>query len=175
MTSLPCILQEPESSGKSECFSYTRWQSQTTNQADHIFATLSKSILWRLVFRSFQKDNFIGKLPGGSSKINRLSLNRCPPYTEIFSKRRKIYSVCVESLSMPLHLTEKYPAQSWMQIRFANTVVPRYRSIFGIPWRCKWPKSAEKLQFVVARHVEHYFLWFWPAPSTLGGEQQAGE
>ena len=26
----------------------------------------------------------IGKLPEGSSKINRLSLNRCPPYTEIF-------------------------------------------------------------------------------------------
>ena len=49
----------------------------------------------------------IGKLPEGSSKINRLSLNRCPPYTEIFSKRRKIYSVCVESLSMPLHLTQK--------------------------------------------------------------------
>ena len=39
-----------------------------------------------------------GKLPEGSSKINRYSLNRCPPYTEIFSKRRKIYSVCVESL-----------------------------------------------------------------------------
>ena len=42
----------------------------------------------------------IGKLPVGNSKINMLSLNRCPPDTEIFSKRRKIYSVCVESLSM---------------------------------------------------------------------------
>jgi len=27
-----------------------------------------------------------------------MKLNRCPPYTEIFSKRRKIYSDCVESL-----------------------------------------------------------------------------
>ena len=36
----------------------------------------------------------------GNSKINMFSLNRCPPDTEIFSKRRKIYSVCVESLSM---------------------------------------------------------------------------
>ena len=42
----------------------------------------------------------LGKLPKGSFKINRVSLNRCPPYTEIFSKRRKICSVCVESLSM---------------------------------------------------------------------------
>ena len=49
----------------------------------------------------FALSNYLGKLPEGSSKINRLSLNRCPPYTEIFSKRRKIYAVCVESLSMP--------------------------------------------------------------------------
>ena len=42
----------------------------------------------------------IRKLPNGSLKINIISLNCCPPYTEIFSKRRKIYSVCVESLSM---------------------------------------------------------------------------
>ena len=42
----------------------------------------------------------IRKLPNGSLKINTISLNRCSPYTEIFSKRRKIYSVCVESLSM---------------------------------------------------------------------------
>ena len=39
------------------------------------------------------------KLPEGSSKRNRLNLNDHPPYTEIFSKRRKIYSVCVEGLS----------------------------------------------------------------------------
>ena len=32
-------------------------------------------------------------------EINSTSLNWCPPYTEIFSKRRKIYSVCVEGLS----------------------------------------------------------------------------
>ena len=48
----------------------------------------------------FALSNYLGKLPGGSSKINRLSLNRCPPYTEIFSKRRKIYSVCVEVESL---------------------------------------------------------------------------
>ena len=36
----------------------------------------------------------------GNSKINSFSLNWCPPDTEIFSKRRKIYSVCVEGLSM---------------------------------------------------------------------------
>ena len=35
-----------------------------------------------------------------SCKINWSSLNSCPPYTEIFSKRRKIYTVCVEGLSI---------------------------------------------------------------------------
>ena len=40
------------------------------------------------------------KLPKGNCQRNWVSLNRCPPYTEIFSKRRKIYSVCVESLSI---------------------------------------------------------------------------
>ena len=134
MTSLPCTLQEPESSGKSECFSYTRWQSQTTNQADHIFATLSKSILWRLVFRSFQKDNFIGKLPGGSSKINRLSLNRCPPYTEIFSKRRKIYAVCVESLSMPTHRIKQWVVESCIQIKFVNAFFAKTEDRLGTKW-----------------------------------------
>ena len=39
------------------------------------------------------------KLSEDSFKINMSSLNRCPPYTEIFSKRRKIYTLCVESLS----------------------------------------------------------------------------
>ena len=108
-----------------------------------------------------------GKLPEGSSKINRLSLNRCPPYTEIFSKRRKIYSVCVESLSMPLHLTQKFPAESWIQTTFASTVVPRCRSVFRIRWRCECPKSAGKWQFVLTRHVQLCLLWFLPAPSTL--------
>ena len=46
--------------------------------------------------------NFIiGKLPWGSLKRNWYNLNRCSPYTEIFSKRRKIYSECVESMRMP--------------------------------------------------------------------------
>ena len=45
----------------------------------------------------------MGKLPEGNCKINRVILNSCPPYTEIFSKRRKICSVCVESLSMSVH------------------------------------------------------------------------
>ena len=44
---------------------------------------------------------FIGKLPWGSLKRNWYNLNRCSPYTEIFSKRRKIYSECVESMRMP--------------------------------------------------------------------------
>ena len=140
MTSLPCTLQEPESSGKSECFSYTRWQSQTTNQADHMFATLSKSILWRLVFRSFQKDNFIGKLPGGSSKINRLSLNRCPPYTEIFSKRRGIYAVCVESLSMSTHRIKQCLVESCIQTKFVNTFFAMTNNRLGTGWM--WDEKA---------------------------------
>ena len=36
-------------------------------------------------------------------KINRISLNGCPQYTEIFSKRRKIYSVCVEDLRIVMN------------------------------------------------------------------------
>ena len=42
-----------------------------------------------------------------SFKINRYILNRCPPCTEIFSKRRKIYSVCVENLSIACPSTWK--------------------------------------------------------------------
>ena len=106
----------------------------------------------------------------GSSKINRLSLNRCPPYTEIFSKRRKIYSVCVESLSMPPHLIWNNPDESWIQIRFAGAAMPRCRSIFGLRWRCNRPKSAGKWQFVVTRHVQLCLLWFSLAPPTLGDE-----
>ena len=33
---------------------------------------------------------------GDGLQRNWLILIECPPYTEIFSKRRKIYSVCVE-------------------------------------------------------------------------------
>ena len=69
--------------------------------------------IYLILIDSFTKFHvLIGKLPEGSSKINSLSLNRCPPYTEIFSKRRKIYSVCVESLSMTLSLTWKQSAES---------------------------------------------------------------
>ena len=71
---------------------------------------LSSVLIDIIVFTDFHV--LIGKLPEGSSKINRLSLNRCPPYTEIFSKRRKIYSVCVESLSMSLHLKQKHHVES---------------------------------------------------------------
>ena len=105
-----------------------------------MFATLSKSILWRLVFRSFQKDNFIGKLPGGSSKINRLSLNRCPPYTEIFSKRRKIYAVCVESLSMPTHQTKQWLLEYCIQIEFVNTFFAMTKD--GLGTESMWDEKA---------------------------------
>ena len=164
-------MQGPESSPKSECFSYTRWQSQTTNQADHIFATLSKSILWRLVFRSFQKDNFIGKLPGGSSKINRLSLNRCPPYTEIFSKRRKIYAVCVESLSMPVHWTKQWVVESCIQIKFVNALFASTKVWLGTKW-IRGNKSSilwnVKSRFSSGRQT---LKWCWPTPSVLTLEQ----
>ena len=115
------------------------------NQPDAKYILIDR--IWLILKISF------GKLPKGSSKINRISLNRCPPYTEIFSKRRKIYSVCVESLSMPLKLTETQPAESWIQIRFVSAIVPRCRSIFGIEWRCNWQKSSGKWQFFVERHV----------------------
>ena len=36
--------------------------------------------------------------PQENSQINWANLNGCPPYTEIFSKRRKIYSFCVEDM-----------------------------------------------------------------------------
>ena len=71
---------------------------------------LSSVLIDIIVFTDFHV--LIGKLPEGGSKINRVSLNRCPPYTEIFSKRRKIYSVCVESLSMLLFRTKKQPDES---------------------------------------------------------------
>ena len=76
----------------------------------------------------------MGKLPGGSSKINRLSLNRCPPYTEIFSKRRKIYAVCVESLSMPTHQTKQWVAESCIQIKFVNALFASTKDRLGTKW-----------------------------------------
>ena len=72
----------------------------------------------------------MGKLPGGSSKINRLSLNRCMGgYTEIFSKRRKIYAVCVESLSMPLD-----------QLRLSQTI-PDFKDVLMKETNCNAFKS----------------------------------
>ena len=73
----------------------------------------------------------MGKLPGGSSKINRLSLNRCPPYTEIFSKRRKIYAVCVESLSMLTHRIKQWLVESCIQIRFVNALFASTKDRLG--------------------------------------------
>ena len=71
------------------------------------------------------------------NRHNHNGHNGCPPYTEIFSKRRKIYSVCVESLSMSLHLKQKHPDESWIQIRFVDAAVPRCRTTFGQWWGCK--------------------------------------
>ena len=76
----------------------------------------------------------MGKLPGGSSKINRLSLNRCPPYTEIFSKRRKIYAVCVESLSMPTHRIKQWVVESCIQIKFVNAFFAKTEDRLGTKW-----------------------------------------
>ena len=50
-------------------------------------------------YQQTRSDMSVRKLPEGNCQRNRLSLNWCSPYTEIFSKRRKIYTVCVESLS----------------------------------------------------------------------------
>ena len=101
--------------------------------------------------------NLIGKLPKGSSKINRSSLNRCPPYTEIFSKRRKIYSFCVESLRMPPLPTKKPPGESWTQEGFASAALPRWTNVSCFNenatkiWllMIKWP-------FLLRGHVEVY-------------------
>ena len=41
-----------------------------------------------------------------------VSLNRCSPDTEIFSKRRKIYSICVESLSMTGNQGGRWPIKT---------------------------------------------------------------
>ena len=73
----------------------------------------------------------MGKLPGGSSKINRLSLNRCSPYTEIFSKRRKIYAVCVESLSMPTHRIKQLVVESCIPIEFVNASFAKTKDRLG--------------------------------------------
>ena len=79
---------------------------------------------WQFLSRLCFLFKMFGKLPEGSSKINRISLNRCPPYTEIFSKRRKIYSVCVESLSMPP--TEIRPTQ----------IIPDFKNALLLSFPC---------------------------------------
>ena len=98
------------------------------------FATLTRSALHQWILGVFHAEKLMGKLPRGSSKINRLSLNRCPPYTEIFSKRRKIYAVCVESLSMPTHWTKQWVVESRIQIRFVNTFFARTKHRLGTKW-----------------------------------------
>ena len=85
---------------------FSRFVWHPSEQADKTTFLLlpNHGFLTLICFLSLSGMFKLGKLPGGSSKINRLSLNRCPPYTEIFSKRRKIYSVCVESLRIPVSL-----------------------------------------------------------------------
>ena len=51
---------------------------------------------------------------------NKSDLNMCHPDTEIFSKRRKIYSICLDSLSNTNKIRKTYPnemdqpAQNWL-------------------------------------------------------------
>ncbi len=73
------------------------------------------------------------KPPSGGCKINWLSLNSCSPYTEIFSKRRKIYAVCVESLRMAVieYLVFMF-AQSLLFIWWENSICLGSREIFAI-------------------------------------------
>ena len=113
----------------------------------------------------------MGKLPGGSSKINRLSLNRCPPYTEIFSKRRKIYAVCVESLSMPVHWIKLWVVESCIQIKFVNALFASTKDRLGTKW-IRGNKSSilwnVKSRFSSGRQT---LRCCWPTPSVLTLEQ----
>ena len=69
----------------------------------------NKSNLFTLIFDYTNVSNKVSKeATYGIFKINLFTLNCCPPYTEIFSKRRKIYSVCVEGLSMINKVTASY-------------------------------------------------------------------
>ena len=74
------------------------WLSIVVSAAD----TLSKST-WRFPSSGewFQLSARSAKWEAAElqPEINWANLNLCPPYTEIFSKRRKICSVCVEGLS----------------------------------------------------------------------------
>ena len=105
-------------------------QPQARNQLSYVLSCLIEYLCFAtILFTDF--DAHIGKLPEGSSKINRLSLNRCPPYTEIFSKRRKIYAVCVESLSMPTHRIKQWVVKSCIQIKFVNVFFAETKDRLG--------------------------------------------
>ena len=88
-------------------FTPAQSQSSKTTYIKKCYCCTLQFYVWK--YRLFSRNilyiykDILRKLLMGSFRINRVSLNRCPPYTEIFSKRRKICSVCVESLSMTVN------------------------------------------------------------------------
>ena len=70
------------------------------------------------------------------SKRNKLILIECPPDTEIFSKRRKIYSICVEGMSCCLRVGF-----------YSNNQSAIWETIWGLAFlRCKMlPKVNQQL------------------------------
>ena len=76
---------------------WPRWQetglTRETCRSESVWTNSCRSLSWFMVH---SRPLWV------RSWRNKLSLNECPPYTEIFSKRRKIYSVCVESLSLTI-------------------------------------------------------------------------
>ncbi len=82
---------------------------ETTENKNH------KPTMLRFVLGSYS-DKQVS--PKENFQINWDSLNWCPPYTEIFSKRRKIYSFCVKGLSMH----DMWLMIKWTWINFKKTL-----------------------------------------------------
>ena len=118
-----------------------------------LFATLGSAV--KLNCHEVQR--ILGKLPWGNSKINMVSLNWCPPDTEIFSKRRKIYSVCVESLSMKW-LGSRHRL---MSIRYPHAFTTMFEQVFK-----SWKDTNMSLIFEQTKtgkvvHIFYFYIWYF--------------
>ena len=108
-------------------------------------------------------------LPEGSSpKINRKCLMECHPYTEIFSKRRKIYSVCVEGWEDE---SDKTSVTLGQLFQFPVEILSLYKRWFvqSFQYVCKAKKTLaiDHTEKNIFRQNIFCFLWQRTCPKNV--------
>ena len=72
-----------------------------------LFSLANFNFNFEVIFFSLQPSTLVELATCEQPKINTSLLIKCPPDTEIFSKRRKIYSICVESMRCRKNISAK--------------------------------------------------------------------